>query len=80
MQRYNGHEAETPPPFLAVMEEACALVETVVNEEILKRKRLPLEWDGVHSDGKVWRANYAVVNYYEGAKSTMGYVIILILC
>lgn len=56
------------------MEEACAVVEDVVNRELRKRARLPLEWDGTDAEGKIWRANVAASNCYEGAKESVGFV------
>ena len=56
------------------MEQACTIVEQVVNDELRKRRRFPLEWDGLDTEGKVWRANVAASNCYEGAKESVGYV------
>lgn len=59
------------------MEKACAIIERVVNEEMRKRPRLPLEWGGHSSDRgaeePIWRANFAASNLYEGAKETVGF-------
>ncbi len=55
------------------MEEACRYIEKVVNEEICKRERYPLEWGGNGTDGQCWRANVAAANCYEGAKETVGF-------
>jgi alkylated DNA repair dioxygenase AlkB len=59
------------------MEEACRIVEKIVNAEMCKRKRFPLEWGGDPEDpdgqGLTWRANFAAVNCYEGAKEAVGF-------
>ena len=56
------------------MEEACKYIEKVVNDELRKRARFPLEWGGSSgSDGYMWRANVAAANCYEGAKETVGF-------
>ncbi|CCL99337.1 uncharacterized protein FIBRA_01355 [Fibroporia radiculosa] len=77
---YNGRQTEPPSTFPLAMEEACKIVERVVNEEMRKRQRFPLEWGGESCedykdlDGKViWRANVAASNCYEGAKESVGY-------
>jgi hypothetical protein len=44
------------------MEEACEIVERVVNAEMRKRKRYPLEWAGTCAEGQIWRANVAACN------------------
>jgi hypothetical protein len=54
------------------MEEACVYVEQIVNEEMRKRKRFPLEWGGSGADEPIWRANVAASNCYEGAKESVG--------
>ncbi|TFY82287.1 hypothetical protein EWM64_g1726 [Hericium alpestre] len=74
---YNGRETEPPAGFPAPMEKACEIIEEVVNAEMHKRNRFPLEWGGVPSPsgGKdiIWRANFAASNCYEGAKETVGF-------
>ncbi|KAI0362284.1 hypothetical protein OH77DRAFT_1491708 [Trametes cingulata] len=60
------------------MEEACQIVEQVVNAEMRKRERFPLEWGGYASkeDGEeplLWRANVAASNCYTGAKENICY-------
>jgi hypothetical protein len=74
LSRYNGRQSEAPSVFPDVMEEACAYVEAVVDAELRKRKRFPLEWDGETTSGVQWRANVAASNMYEGAKETVGFV------
>jgi alkylated DNA repair dioxygenase AlkB len=66
--RYNGRP--TPPPglFTADMEAACQHIERVVNQELEKRSRFPLEWGG-----SGWRANVAAVNCYEDSKESVGF-------
>ncbi|KAL5529659.1 hypothetical protein ACEPAG_5644 [Sanghuangporus baumii] len=71
---YNGRKTGPPSHFPEEMEEACKFVETVVNDELKKRARFPLEWGGSSgSDGYMWRANVAAANCYEGAKETVGF-------
>jgi hypothetical protein len=72
--RYNGRETDAPEVFPDAMEEACSYVEAIVDAELRKRKRYPLEWDGKTPNGVVWRANVAASNMYEGAKETVGFV------
>ena len=59
------------------MEEACQIIERVVNEEMRKRERFPLEWGGYPvEDGEepvLWCANVAASNCYEGAKESVGF-------
>lgn len=57
------------PPY---MEQACKYVEAVVNEEIKKRRRFPLEWGGSADTGEAWHANVAASNRYEGGKESVG--------
>lgn len=54
------------------MEEACEYVEQVVNQEMRKRTRFPLEWGGNGPNDPIWRANVAASNCYEGAKESVG--------
>ncbi|EIM90173.1 uncharacterized protein STEHIDRAFT_51354 [Stereum hirsutum FP-91666 SS1] len=73
---YNGRETDPPSKFPSAMEEACSIIENVVNEEMRTRERLPLEWAGVPSsasDEPIWRANFAASNLYEGAKEGVGF-------
>lgn len=51
------------------MEEACRLLEDVVNVEMRKRKQFDLEWGG----NRRWIANVAAANCYEGAKENVGF-------
>jgi alkylated DNA repair dioxygenase AlkB len=55
------------------MEEACSFVEKIVNDEMKKRKRFPLEWGGTGTEGQIWRANVAASNCYEGGKESVGF-------
>ncbi|CAL1704966.1 unnamed protein product [Somion occarium] len=85
LRRYNGAAEKSTPVFPPAMEEACKYVERIVNEEMHKRTRFPLEWGGeppkssdedfAPTDGKkiIWRANVAASNCYEGAKETVGF-------
>lgn len=69
---YNGRKTDPPPVFPDVMEEACQYVEKIVNDEMRKRKRFPLEWSGTGTEGQIWRANVAASNCYEGGKESVG--------
>jgi len=55
------------------MEEACEIIERIVNSEMRKRKRYPLEWAGTGTEGQIWRANVAASNCYEGGKESVGF-------
>ncbi|KAJ7702318.1 hypothetical protein B0H17DRAFT_1043693 [Mycena rosella] len=70
---YNGRMTDIPPVFSAEMEEACSIVERVVNEEMSKRDRFPLEWAGGIGNDPNWRANVAASNCYEGSKESVGF-------
>lgn len=71
-RRYNGRKTDPPVVFPDAMEEACSYVENIVNDEMRKRKRFPLEWGGAGSEGQIWRANVAASNCYEGGKESVG--------
>ena len=51
------------------MEEACKLLEDVVNVEMRKRKQFDLEWGG----NRKWIAYVAASNFYEGEKENVGF-------
>ncbi|KAI5117432.1 hypothetical protein M0805_007003 [Coniferiporia weirii] len=71
---YNGRKTESPTSFPEGMEAACQYVERIVNEEIQKRVRYPLEWGGPpNANGLTWRANVAASNCYEGSKEGVGF-------
>jgi hypothetical protein len=70
---YNGRKTELPSVFPDAMEEACNYVEQIVNDEMRKRKRFPLEWGGTGTEGQIWRANVAASNCYEGGKESVGF-------
>ncbi|KXN90534.1 hypothetical protein AN958_04206 [Leucoagaricus sp. SymC.cos] len=75
---YNGRMTEPPKAFPPEMEQACKIIEGVVNEELKKRKRFPLEYGGNKSDDPgsikpIWKANVAASNCYEGAKESVGF-------
>ena len=79
MTRYNGRQTEAPLQFPPAMEEACTIIERVVNAEMHKRQRFPLEWAGdtVQDEDAlgqkiIWRANVAAANCYEGGKESVG--------
>ncbi|KAG6820570.1 hypothetical protein H0H93_015090 [Arthromyces matolae] len=69
---YNGRKTDPPAMFPSVMEEACEFVERVVNEELRRRHRYPLEWNPAEK-GESWRANVAASNCYEGSKESVGF-------
>ena len=66
--RYNGRKSGTPDLFPAEMEDACAIIESIVNQQLKQRTRFPLEWGG-----GPWRANVAASNCYEGSKESVGF-------
>lgn len=59
--------------FLPVMEVACQIIENLTSEEIGRRQRLPLEWNGRGADGLLWRANVAAANCYAGSQESVGF-------
>ncbi|KAG5716298.1 Alpha-ketoglutarate-dependent dioxygenase alkB like protein [Termitomyces sp. T112] len=69
---YNGRMTDPPSTFPSAMEEACEIVERVVNEQLKRRQRFPLEWGAGDTDG-AWRANVAASNCYEGSKESVGF-------
>ncbi|KAG5645918.1 hypothetical protein DXG03_005065 [Asterophora parasitica] len=69
---YNGRATEPPGVFPPTMEEACKIVERIVNEQLRKRKRFPLEWES-DSHETNWRANVAASNCYTGSKESVGF-------
>ncbi|KAL0947389.1 hypothetical protein HGRIS_013504 [Hohenbuehelia grisea] len=82
---YNGKITDPPPTFPDAMEEACHIIEQLVNQEMRKRPACPLEWrppsEGPESDPSrqtsadkpIWRANVAASNCYEGGKESVGW-------
>lgn len=64
---------DPPMPFSPEMEEACRIIEKVVNDEIRKRKRFKLEWGGQDGEDPLWRANVAASNCYQGGKESVGF-------
>jgi hypothetical protein len=72
--RYNGREADPPEVFPNVIEEACTYVENIVHDELRKRHRFALEWDGQTTSDTGWYANVAACLVYEGGKDTISYV------
>ncbi|PFH50073.1 hypothetical protein AMATHDRAFT_75828 [Amanita thiersii Skay4041] len=69
---YNGRMTSAPVRFPPEMEEACHIIEKIVNEEMKKRKPYSLEWRDQGKDF-VWKANVAASNCYEGGKESVGY-------
>jgi hypothetical protein len=65
-ERYNGRATDPPTVFPPEMEEACQIIEKVVNRTISKRPRYPLEWGGTGTEGHAWKANVAASNCYTG--------------
>lgn len=55
------------------MEEACKIIERIVNEQLKQRRRFPLEWGGDTDKEAAWRANVAASNCYEGSKESVGF-------
>ncbi|KAF7311557.1 GRF zinc finger family protein [Mycena kentingensis (nom. inval.)] len=70
---YNGRMSDVPAVFPEEMEEACQIIEQVVNNEMKKRPRFPLEWAGGTDEDPGWRANVAASNCYEGAQESVGF-------
>ncbi|KAF9567595.1 hypothetical protein CPC08DRAFT_626671 [Agrocybe pediades] len=71
---YNGRKTEPPSVFPPEMEEACRIVENIVNQEIHKRaKKYRLEWQGETDSDTLWRANVAASNCYQGSKESVGF-------
>ena len=73
--RYNGRAVDPPPKFPPEMEEACEIVERIVNQEMKKRQRFKLEWSGsvTRDADSLWRANVAASNRYQGGKESVGF-------
>ncbi|KIM49268.1 hypothetical protein M413DRAFT_59732 [Hebeloma cylindrosporum] len=70
---YNGRPTEPPMTFPPEMEEACKIIENVVNEQMRKRKTtFSHEWAGKGGD-PLWRANVAASNCYQGGKESVGF-------
>ncbi|KAF8797888.1 hypothetical protein BYT27DRAFT_7178068 [Phlegmacium glaucopus] len=72
---YNGRLTDPPPKFPSEMEEACEIVERIVNQEMRKRKRFKLEWSSSATGDadSLWRANVAASNRYQGGKESVGF-------
>lgn len=60
MGRKLSDEDEKGRSFLKEMEQARSIIEEFVNEQLRKRKRYALEYDGL------WKANVAASNCYRG--------------
>jgi 2OG-Fe(II) oxygenase superfamily len=73
--RYNGRAVDPPPKFPSEMEEACEIVERIVNQEMRKRQRFKLEWNSsaAGDTDSLWRANVAASNCYQGGKESVGF-------
>ena len=69
--RYNGKPTTPPKTFLPEMEDACRIVEKIVNGEISKRTRFSLEWPA--DEMNPWQANVAASNCYTGSKEGVGF-------
>ncbi|KAF8201617.1 hypothetical protein BJ912DRAFT_843410 [Pholiota molesta] len=70
---YNGRKTDPPAVFPPEMEEACKIVEEIVNQEIKRRaQRYKLEWGRSENDS-LWRANVAASNCYQGGKESVGF-------
>ena len=81
MIRYNGRPTPPPDYFPPEMEEACEYIERIVNTEMRKRERYPLEWGGgPNQEGEamtdepiIWQPNVAASNRYEGGSESVGF-------
>lgn len=74
ISRYNGRMTDPPAKFPPEMEEACKIIENIVNKEIVKRKKLfKLEWASSKNGNPAWRANVAASNCYRGSKESVGF-------
>ena len=73
--RYNGRAVDPPPKFPSEMEEACEIVERIVNQEMKKRQQFKLEWNSSATGDAdpLWRANVAASNRYQGGKESVGF-------
>jgi len=61
---YNGRMTEPPVTFPPEMEEACKIIENVVDKAMRKRKIcFSREWVGKEGE-PLWRVNVAVANCY----------------
>ncbi|KAF8078096.1 hypothetical protein FPV67DRAFT_1404790 [Lyophyllum atratum] len=69
---YNGRMTDPPEVFPPAMEEACTIIEEIVNEQLKTRPRFPLEWESDNTEAN-WRANVAASNCYEGSKESVGF-------
>ncbi len=55
------------------MEEACKIIEEIVNNELRKRTHsYKLEWGRQGGNEPLWRANVAASNCYQGGKESVG--------
>lgn len=66
MGRKAYDENEGLHAFLPEMLQAREIIERIVNEELARKHRFPLEFDGS------WSANVAAANCYRGATETVG--------
>ncbi|WVQ78779.1 hypothetical protein IAT38_000870 [Cryptococcus sp. DSM 104549] len=64
---YSGSVQDPAKAYPPLLRRAAELVEAIVNTELEKRQRYPLEWAGE------WRANVCGANRYDGAKSSVGW-------
>ena len=71
--RYNGRPTDPPSTFPPEMEEACQVIEEIVNAEMIKRTRYPMEWGGRQPGDPLWKANVAASNCYQGTKESVGF-------
>jgi hypothetical protein len=56
------------------MEEACRIIERIVNTQISQRKQFSLEWgEALGAEGSVWQPNVAAANCYSGGKENVGF-------
>lgn len=73
ISRYNGRKTGVPDVFPPEMEEACKIIEEIVNKELRKRTHTyKLEWGRQGGNEPLWRANVAASNCYQGGKESVG--------
>nr|ODN87339.1 hypothetical protein L203_03612 [Cryptococcus depauperatus CBS 7841] len=64
---YAGAEQGKAKVYPSLLRDAADIVQKIVNIELSKRQRYPLEWAGE------WEANVCGTNRYDGAKSSVGW-------
>jgi hypothetical protein len=64
---YAGKQVNPAPRYPPLLGQAAALITPFVNHVLARRSRLAGEYAGE------WRANFAAVNHYQGAASSVGW-------